>query len=1214
VDTVTPSIAGSASTQVVHGPAAQVLLSGIPTSTVAGTFLIATVKVIDRHGNLVIDFSGTVHFESTDPHAQLPLDYVFTGADLGLHQFTVKLVRAGTSSVTVSSTGLQAASSTVAVGNAPVAQLTLEGLPPQVVVDAVQKVTVTARDAFGNTVPDYTGTIRLTSSDPRASFISDAAFTPADSGAKVVSVQFGTAGPQTLTATDTLRTSIAGSASTVVKAGPATSLVLSAPPPATVAGRPLTLTVTAVDSRGNTATDFLGTVQVTSTDPSAQLPAEFAFAAADLGKSSFSVVLFKAGTSSITVSSVGVTGASASVTVRNAAASQLTLEGLPAQVVVDVAQSITVRARDAFGNVAADYTGIIRFTNSDPQAPIPDTTFTATDLGSKVVSVQFTKAGTQTVTAIDTARPSIVGSASTLVVHGPAVSLTLAGIPGTTVAGTLLPVTVTAVDSHANLVTDFTGTVHFGSTDPNANLPLDATFAPSDGGVRGFSVALTTAGSRSVSVSQVGGTVTGATANVNVSNAVAFRITLDAHAAQVAVDTNAVFTVTVRDRFGNPALDYRGTVHFIPSDQHAIVPDVTFTAAMFGTVDVTLQFATAGDQSLIATDTANSSITGSTVIKVTNGPAAAYAVSALPTAAVAGEPLPLTITAADAHGNTVLNYAGSAAVTSTDPSDRLPAAGSFIAGVRSVSIAFVTSGLHHATVSEVGGFIHADTSVVSIVSANASTLVLADASTTAGTPFPTNVVAKDAFGNVVGSYRGTVTLSSTDPQAVLPAPYTFVAADGGQRPFTLTLKTAGAWSVIATDTANAISGSATVTVAPAAGASCDVTVIGKSGADVALRVRVSDAFTNLATGYTGTLSFSSPTDAQAQLPPPTTYVANDRGSHDFTAVLPTPGDQIIRATDTAAPFFCQANVSIVTAQFFAVSFQGSEAWAGTPRTATVQAQDANGKPITTYTGTIVFSSSDPLASLPPSVIVAQADAGRTTVNVTFKTIGLQTFTAKDSGVATETGTAFQLVHGLVYTDPPIGGRVRMILNAAASTASVVQLDLVSNASLFTLGIADPQSTGQVLLSSVRNGAFAAGMNLPLDGSKIGPDTPLLVLAPPATAILSLGAAPQAIGATLANGVLYSGISQKRFDASLNCRLPCTNDHLRGDVQARPFPGANSLYYSLRLRLTPNAAAGTVFDGQALASNTKFRAAVRDRSGSDVFAGTADFAIGKLEVK
>jgi hypothetical protein len=42
--------------------------------------------------------------------------------------------------------------------------------------------------------------------------------------------------------------------------------------------------------------------------------------------------------------------------------------------------------------------------------------------------------------------------------------------------------------------------------------------------------------------------------------------------------------------------------------------------------------------------------------------------------------------------------------------------------------------------------------------------------------------------------------------------------------------------------------------------------------------------------------------------------------------------------------------------------------------------------------------------------------------------------------------------------------------------------------------------------------------------------------------------------------------------------------------------------------------GTVFDGQTFATNTKFHAAVRDRSGSDVFSGTTDFAIGKLEVK
>ncbi|MFL5312619.1 MAG: beta strand repeat-containing protein [Myxococcales bacterium] len=1215
-DGSTPPIAGSTSTQVVHGPAARLLLQGIPSSTVAGTLLVATVTAVDRHGNVVTDFAGTVHFESTDPNATLPADTRFGAADNGIRNFSLALATAGARSISVTQVGGPATGATVnvAVANAPANRITVDAHATQVAVDTNAVFTVTIRDRFGNPALDYIGTIHFVPSDPGATPIADVTFVPAMFATKDVTLQFATAGDQSLLAADTADPTIKGGATVKVIHGPAARLVLGALPDSTVAGTPLTPTVTVVDNHGNPATDFTGTVHVSSTDPNAQLPADFAFKVTDLGSRTFPVALTSAASSTVTVASAGLAPATATVSVRNAPATQLTLEGFPAQVVAGVSQSVTVTARDAFRNPAIDYAGIVRFANTDGQASVvADATFGAADLGVKIVAVQFGTAGTQTLSAKDTVRPSIAGSATTVVLHGQAVSLTLAGIPATTVAGALLPATVAAVDSHGNLVTDFTGTVHFSSTDPNATLPPDTAFVGTNGGVRSFSVALTTAGPRSVSVSQVGGTVTGATANVTVSNAPANRITLDAHAAQVAVDTNAVFTVTIRDRFGNPALNYTGTVHFVSTDfRSTSIKDVTFTPAMFATIDVALQFATAGDQSLLATDAVNPAITGSTVIKVTNGPAAAYALSALPTAAVAGEPLPLTITATDAHGNVVLNYTGSAAVTSTDPSDRLPAAGAFVGGVRSVSLAFVTAGPHHATVTEVAGLIHADTSVVNIVSGNAGALVLTDASATAGTPASTTVVAKDAFGNVVGSYRGTVTLTSTDPQAIVPPPYAFVAADAGQHAFPITLKTAGTWSVTATDAASSISGSATFTVAPAAGASCDLAVIGKAGAQIAMRVRVSDGFANLATGYTGTLTFSS-SDAQAQLPPPATYIASDRGSRDFTAVLPTPGDQTLRATDAATSFSCQANVSIVTAQFFAVTFAGPEGWAGTPRSATVQAQDANGTP-TAYAGTIAFSSSDPLASFPPTVTVAPTDGGRATVNVTFKTMGLQTFTAKDSADATRTGTAFQLVHGLVYTDPAIGGKVRLIVNAAASNASVVQLDLVSNASLFTLGITDPQNSGRVLPSSVRNGAFATGMNLPLDASKVGADTQLLVLPAPSSAILGVGAAPQLVGAAMTNGILYSGISQKRLDLTLTCTLPCTNDHLRGDVQTRPFPGASSVYYSLRLRLTPGAAAGTVFDGQTLASNTRFRAAVRDRSGSDVFSGTADFAIGKLEVK
>src|SRR2546423_104444 len=83
--------------------------------------------------------------------------------------------------------------------------------------------------------------------------------------------------------------------------------------------------------------------------------------------------------------------------------------------------------------------------------------------------------------------------------------------------------------------------------------------------------------------------------------------------------------------------------------------------------------------------------------------------------------------------------------------------------------------------------------------------------------------------------------------------------------------------------------------------------------------------------------------------------AADAGTRDFTAVVPTPGDQTIRATDALAAFSCQETVSIVSAQFFALTFGGTEAWAGTSRPATVQAQNALGAPIANYAGTIVFS-------------------------------------------------------------------------------------------------------------------------------------------------------------------------------------------------------------------------------------------------------------------
>ena len=88
---------------------------------------------------------------------------------------------------------------------------------------------------------------------------------------------------------------------------------------------------------------------------------------------------------------------------------------------------------------------------------------------------------------------------------------------------------------------------------------------------------------------------------------------------------------------------------------------------------------------------------------------------------------------------------------------------------------------------------------------------------TAGTASNVLVTAKDTSGNIRTDYTGTITFTSTDSAAVLPANYTFVSGDSGAHTFTngVTLKTTGSKAVTATDTVSSvITGSQTVTVNP----------------------------------------------------------------------------------------------------------------------------------------------------------------------------------------------------------------------------------------------------------------------------------------------------------------------------------------------------------------------------------------------------------------
>ncbi len=175
------------------------------------------------------------------------------------------------------------------------------------------------------------------------------------------------------------------------------------------------------------------------------------------------------------------------------------------------------------------------------------------------------------------------------------------------------------------------------------------------------------------------------------------------------------------------------------------------------------------------------------------------------------------------------------------------------------------------------------------------------ASIIAGISGSLEVMAVDPYGNLAPGYRGTVYFSSTDPRAVLPAGYTFTAADNGSHAVSITLKTAGAQALTATDSVlGSSSTQSSISVVPAPARSVVLSgfpVTITTGTPGALTVTLQDAYGNLASGYRGTVHFYG-SDPQASLPADYAFTAADGGSHTFSVIFNTAGVQTVAVTDT----------------------------------------------------------------------------------------------------------------------------------------------------------------------------------------------------------------------------------------------------------------------------------------------------------------------------
>ncbi len=212
--------------------------------------------------------------------------------------------------------------------------------------------------------------------------------------------------------------------------------------------------MTALDPYGNVATGYTGTAVFLSSDGQAALPAGYAFGAGDAGTHAFAVTLKTAGSQTVSVSDGPLNATSGAIAVGPAAAASFTVDA-PASATAGTASSITVTAKDAYGNVATGYTGTVGLTSTDAQAALPAAhAFAAGDAGVHLFSVTLKTAASQTVSASD----GSIGGTSAAVAVGPgavsASTSTTAASPASVVAdgATSVAVTVTLEDAYGNVV------------------------------------------------------------------------------------------------------------------------------------------------------------------------------------------------------------------------------------------------------------------------------------------------------------------------------------------------------------------------------------------------------------------------------------------------------------------------------------------------------------------------------------------------------------------------------------------------------------------------------------------------------------------------------------------------------------------------------------------------------------------------------------------
>ncbi|NDF15567.1 hypothetical protein EB061_09645 [bacterium] len=563
-----------------------------------------------------------------------------------------------------------------------------------------------------------------------------------------------------------------------------------------MAGAPFNFTVTAKDASGNTATGYNGAVAISSSDIQADLPAT---ASLTNGVGTFQAALKSAGSRTLTATDGFMTVQSGPVTVTPGAFSVSNSIVTAGNVSVKSGStvSVTLTTKDAYGNLAP--TGLPNASNISFNSSVVGGTGSfdmVTDAGSGVFTSVFTgqKAGAVSIGA--TISGAAVSTNATLnVTPGDASQILLTNVPTSATAGTPFNFTVTARDASNNVATGYTRTVNFTSTDALATLPAASSLI---NGVGNFTMTLNTSGSRTLTVGD--GTLSATSNAITVNPSGATQLVLSSVPATTLAGNSFSVTVTAKDSGGNTATDFSGTVSITSNDGQATLPASSTLVNGVGTFSVILK--TSGPRTLTASSGALTTTAGPISVGAGVYSAANSVVTASPASVNSGSNVTVTLTTKDAYGNlnpTGLPAIGAIAFTSST----IGGTGTYLgitnqgSGVYTESFRGVLAGSVSlgATISGVAIGTNANITV-NPGAANSLTLSSVPPTATSGLAFSFTVTAKDPAGNTATGYSGTVSVVSSDAQAVLPPA---ASLTNGVGTFSVTLRTAGSRTIGAND-------------------------------------------------------------------------------------------------------------------------------------------------------------------------------------------------------------------------------------------------------------------------------------------------------------------------------------------------------------------------------------------------------------------------------